>query len=261
VDVAVAKLNAAGTVQWAKRWGGTDIDWPHGLAVDRNGDVVVVGEYWTATDLGGGTRISRGASDIFVAKYSGVDGSYRWDRTYGGGGMDKGSGVAIDPATGNVFVTGGFTGPMTLGTSTIQGGSFLAGFGSAGNNLWAEGFGSASPNDFGLAVALDGNGHLTLAGQVYSASIDFGGGWLIGNGNPDLYVANFSLVGNSPPTYRWATRSGAGVNGISVANAVAMDAQGQALVGGSFQMTVDFGGLLETAAPTTSVAFVARYGP
>jgi len=259
VDVAVAKLNAAGTVQWAKRWGGTDIDWPHGLAVDRNGDVVVVGEYWTATDLGGGNRAGSGASDIFVAKYSGVDGSYRWDRTYGSAGIDKGCGVAVDPRNGNVIVTGGFNNSVNVGSGTISGGIFLAGYDGNGNPLWSMGYGSPSTVDSGLGVCVDGNGNLIFTGQAYAGAMDFGGGWLIGNGNPDYFVAGFNLSGTAAPAYRWSRRAGSGMNGVSIGSAITLDTQGHVFTGGSFQMTVDFGGISSTAAPTTSSAFVVQY--
>src|SRR5205823_1921038 len=98
-DIALAKLSPQGTVLWAKRWGGTDVDLAHGVAVDRAGDLVVSGEFWGTSDLGGGSRVSAGLSDIFIAKYSGADGSYRWGKMISGSYMEESDGVATDPNT------------------------------------------------------------------------------------------------------------------------------------------------------------------
>lgn len=260
VDVALAKLNSSGTVLWAKRIGGLDIDWAHGLAVDRgSGDVLVTGEFWGATDFGGGVRTNSGAADIFVAKYSGADGSYRWDRTIGSGGMDQGYGVAVDARTGNVIITGASGGSLDFGGGPISGGIFLAAYSSSGNYLWAQGYGASSVNDGGLSVAIDAAGTLVMVGEAYAGAVNFGGQWLIGNGNANYVIAAFSLTGNSPPVYKWAHRAGGGMNGVSVGTTVAIDAFGQATAGGNFSLTVDFGNGPKTASPTTSSGFLASY--
>jgi hypothetical protein len=259
IDVALTKLNSDGTALWAKRFGGTDGDWAHGLAVDPSGDVVVTGEFWRTTDLGGGPRTSSGAADIFVAKYSGADGSYRWGKTFGGGGVDRGYSAAVDPQTGNVILTGGFGGAVDFGGGTINGGIFLAGYDGAGNHLWSQGYGSSSTVDSGLSVNIDGNGNLAFGGAVYAGAMDVGGGWMIGNGNADLFVAGFTVLGDAPPAYRWARRAGAGMNGVSQANAVALDGLGHLMIGGTFQMTVDFGGVTATGPAASTAAFMAQY--
>src|SRR5437773_2021468 len=83
-DMALVKLTSAGSTTWAKRWGGTDHDLPTSIAIDRNGDLLVCGEFWGTTDVGGGSKTSIGGSDMFVAKYSSADGSCRWSRVMGG---------------------------------------------------------------------------------------------------------------------------------------------------------------------------------
>jgi hypothetical protein len=50
------------------------------------------------------------------------------------------------------------------------------------------------------------------------------------------------------------------MNGVSIGNAITLDTQGHVFTGGSFQMTVDFGGISSIAAPTTSTAFIVQYG-
>jgi hypothetical protein len=173
--------------------------------------------------------------------------------------MDRGYGVAIDPRTGNVIMTGGFGGSVNFGGGAVTGGIFLAGYDSSGNYLWARGYGTSSTVDSGLSLTIDATGNLAMGGAVYAGALDLGGGWMIGNGNPNLFVANFNLDGNTPPVHRWSRRAGAGMNGVSQANAVALDTLGHMLVGGTFQMTVDFGGTSSTSPPATAASYVAKY--
>jgi len=79
----------------------------------------------TAIDLGGGLQANAGGSDIFVAKYSGLDGSYRWSKTVGSGAWDYGNGVATDPNTGNVIITGTLGGPANFGGGLTPSAAFF----------------------------------------------------------------------------------------------------------------------------------------
>jgi hypothetical protein len=130
---------------------------------------------------------------------------------------------------------------------------FLAGFNSSGACLWAQKWGGdmASNLDQGLGLDIAG-GKLALSGQVTSA-VNFGGGWLMGNGSANYVVASFSLSGNLAPVYRWAKRSGTGTSGPSLASAVAMET-GRVLVVGAFMGTADFGGMTATSSGNSAVA-------
>jgi hypothetical protein len=258
-DIALAKLSAAnGSVLWAKRYGGTDYDQPHGLAVDRSGNLLVTGSFGTTIDLGGGSLSSVGSSDGFVAKYSGVDGSYIWAKAFGTASPDMGNGVAVDPTSGNVIVGGTLGGAFNFGTGlTTSAGIFLAAYDGSGNNLWAKTFNTsiipANGNDSGNAVGVDANGNIVLCGAV-TASINFGGGWLNAANNGSFFMAGFSSSG----AYRWAKRA-SGTAG-SAAYGLAIDTLGHASAGGSIAGATDFGGVsLTTTSPTTATA-VAQYG-
>jgi hypothetical protein len=266
-DVALVKLSAAaGATLWAKRFGGTDIDQPYAVAVDRWGDVVVTGFFWTAIDMGGGSVSSVGAGAMFMAKYSGVDGSYRWGKVVGGSSGAYGYGIATDPNTGNIVVTGNFAGSCDFGggamTTVNSGGLFIAGYDPSGNYLWAKVSGGGT--DSGNAVAIDSNGNLVFTG-IARYSIDFGtwpqDPWLIGNGAVDYFAAAFTISGNSAPVYRWTKFSGAGTaaTGTSTGQAVAFDSLGHVLTAGCFLGTADFGGISATAPASTQAGFVAQY--
>jgi hypothetical protein len=246
MDVAVVKLSGAtGATLWAKGYGGSADDYPNGLVVDRSGDVVVTGQATGPIDLGGGLT---GNGGIFAAKYSGTDGTYRWAKVVSGG---IGNGVATDPATGNVFVTGSSAGALDFGGGPVIGGVFIAAYGPTGNYLWARGYGASG--DSGMAIAVDGNGNLALTGQFTSA-LNFGNGSMYGSG---WFIADFTVSGNLPPVVRWSKHA----NSTSYGSGLAYDSLGHLLMTGCFQiLPIDFGGLTVTPRGYTD-GFVVQYTP
>jgi hypothetical protein len=256
-DIALAKLSSTGAMLWVRRRGGNYDDYVYGLAADSSGDIVVTGGATGPCDLGNGPTPTGG---ILLAKYSGADGSYRWGKAMGG---SAGKAVAVDPNTANIIITGGFQGSVDFGDGPLPGQSgmamFLASYDTSGANLWARTWGGAVQNgsDQGFAIAIDENGNLALTGQIISP-MDFGGGWLFGNGNPNYFVASFMIAGNSPPVHRWARRSGSGTNGSGSGNGISYDLLGNVLTTGFYLGTVDFGGT-SVSSPISYAAFVARY--
>ena len=111
-DGFVARLNANLTTLIQTTYiGGSGIDSVTGMAVHPIfGDVYVVGTTSSAnfpkTDGSSQPASGGGASDVFVARLdTGLTTIVR--ATYAGGtGADAGSGIAIDPATGQIYVTG-----------------------------------------------------------------------------------------------------------------------------------------------------------
>jgi hypothetical protein len=248
-DIVLAKLSPQGTVLWAKRYGAENPDQAYSITVDRSGDILLGGQSpWGATDLGGGT-VNGG---LFVAKYSGLDGSYKWAKTPGSGSV---FGIATDPNTGNVIVTGRVGGPTDFGSGPTQsGGVFLTAYSPSGNNLWAKTFNNSTfphaPNDTGNAVSVDASGNIAFTGTA--ALVNFGAGWVSYGG---YFLANFSSSG----TYRWA--KGASATCTHTGYGVVFDPLGGIVTTGTYNGTTDLGGITITTSSVNGVPFVARYGP
>ena len=95
----VLKLTPVGDEEWAVLFGDTYATYGISIAIDADGDVVVVGN--TASYYS--ERSPRG-TEMFTRKLT-TDGMLLWDDTFGDSGWDTSTGVAID-AQGNVFVVG-----------------------------------------------------------------------------------------------------------------------------------------------------------
>ena len=254
-DVWLMKLGSDGRHLWSMRFGGPGNDVARGLAVNRSGDVVIVGHFSGSVDFGSGPLTSAGDTDIFVAKYSSV-GSILWARRGGGSGTDSAYSVAMDDA-GSVVTAGSFTTLANFGGSPLSpaGGIdiFVAKYDAAGSHLWSKGFG-ATFDDRLFALAADGTGALLLTGQ-FGGNIDFGGGVLVSSAdNQDAFVAKLDASGG----HVWSKRYGSSSQDAGFT--LALGKQGVAAVGGIFGGTVDFGsGPLSSAGG--SDGFVLRVVP
>jgi hypothetical protein len=246
MDAFVAEYTSSGAYLWARVLGADSDDAGKGIATDANGNVLVTGYQGSySVDYGGGPQYSRGASDIFIAKYSSA-GSWGWSKTIGGIGYDQGNAIEADGA-GNVFVTGYF-GPSTSGVD-FGGGPlvsaglsdvFLVKYSDTGQFLWAKRFGS-SGNDVGLAVSTDSSGNVIIAGS-FEGTVDFGGGGLTSSGMRDVFVAKYSATGQ----HLWSKRFGS--TGDEVGYGLAVDSAGDVVLSGKFQGSVSFGGTALTSA-------------
>jgi hypothetical protein len=248
-NIVLAKLSGStGSTVWAKKYGtSTSIDQPNAIAVDRSGNIAVTGTSSGPSDLGGGTM---GNGGTFVAKYSGLDGSYQWAKVLG---ANAGNGIAADPSTGNFFVTGAFTGSVDFGGGAIttpwsqNGGLFVAAYGPGGNYLWAKGYGASG--DTGNAISVDGSGNLALTGAS-GGLIDFTGSG-VPSGGAGFIVASFTTSGS----YRWSHRAN---NLVDNGYGVGFDSNGHLFATGRFELTQDFGGTSVTAQGYED-GFLAQY--
>jgi hypothetical protein len=147
------------------------------LAVAANGDIVLAGASQGQAELGGGSLPAYGGQDVIAARFTSA-GAPLWSNAYGTSGDEAASGLALDPVTGDAFVTGDFAGVLDFATgkNSLDSGAgkrdiFIAAFDAGGVPLWAEQF--KGPNDdhaTGIAVVSDG----VLVGGDYTGSIDLG---------------------------------------------------------------------------------------
>jgi hypothetical protein len=123
-DVFVAKLDAAGTWQWASTAGGTYGAYCSGIAVDDRGGVYVAGSFRGTTQFGAislnSQNLQLGVDDIYIAKMN-ASGNWLWAVPAGGGQNDISTSLALGPFA-TPHVAGEYFSPsMTFGAITIPG--------------------------------------------------------------------------------------------------------------------------------------------
>ncbi|MCH7666561.1 MAG: hypothetical protein IH936_11615, partial [Acidobacteria bacterium] len=120
-------------------------------------------------------------------------------------------------------------------------------------HLWSESFGDISTNE-GRAIAVDEAGNVVLAGS-FEATVAFDGGFTSA-GDSDIFVAKFNPDTPLYAQHLWSRRFGD--TGLDVGYAIAIDGDGNVIVTGSFERTVNFGGGPRTSAGSSDI-FVAKY--
>lgn len=234
-DLFLAKFSPAGAHLWSRSFGDGDFQLGRAVAVDGQGNVLVTGNLWGTTDLGGGDLVSQG-SDLFVAKFSPA-GEHLWSRHYGDSEPQSGWAVAAD-SQGNTVVAGSLKGTMDLGGGPLASAGwtdlFVAKLSPAGDHLWSRGFGGEN-HQYARAVAVDGQDDVVLAGY-FAKAVDFGGGELVSAGLNDGFVAKFTDSGE----HLWSKRFGDGED--QEAAGVAVDGAGDIVLTGFFEGAMDLGG-------------------
>jgi hypothetical protein len=215
-----------------------------GVSVDTAGNVFVVGASGTITGGDAPDEPVVQEFEVFARKYNGAGlDAPLWSREVDEAGRDDGNAIAVD-AAGNVVIVG-TTGGEVSGTSFGSTDFFVRKYNNGGTLVWSEQFGS-SGGDQALAVALDGSGNVFVAGDT--------SGEFLGQtsaGDVDAFVMKLSPFGVEQWTHQFGTAE------IDSAFAVAVDANGDALVAGSVRL----GGALEGQISAGSTdAFVRKYG-
>jgi hypothetical protein len=197
------------------------------------------------TGLAGATTSSSGSPGGAASTSTGTGGDAGSMATTGTGGMaTTGTGGAGGMAT---------TGPCSGGTTTTGTGG--ADGGSVGL-LWAQQFGDGL-GQTPYAVAVDIAGNVIVAGVSYDGWVDFGGMGAPGTGTPTIVVLKLKATGQ----YVWS-------KGFPISSpdnpftaspvSVAVDVQGNMILAGLLEGSMNFGGGALTA---TGSVFVAKLDP
>jgi uncharacterized repeat protein (TIGR01451 family) len=275
-NVFAVKLNAGGTFSWAESLGGGSYAFGEGIGADAQGDVYLTGELMGVGNFSptGLLPIASGDNgqdqNPFVAKLA-PSGNPLWVDVLGAGGESIGVGLAVD-AAGNVYTTGEFSGGGNFdphGTYYLpwsaSGGSarnaYVSELDANGNFVWAKALGGGSQDTYGIAVAVDGTGKVTVAGE-YSGTGNFnpdGGTTLSSSGGYNAFVTQLDAAGH----FAWAKSVGAGAQAYG--EAVAVAGTGAVDVAGSFQGTGNFdpgSGVTSLSSPASNKdAFLVQIAP
>ncbi|MFO0588775.1 MAG: hypothetical protein U0441_14590 [Polyangiaceae bacterium] len=251
-DVLVGKLDAAGMPVWLHGYGSAGMyEQALSVATDASGAVYVTGYFDGAVSFGGPTLTSAGNLDVFVVKLDAM-GNHVWSRRFGDAAPQLGVDVAVD-ANGDVLVLAKGYGSPDFGAGPLMSAGlfdvFVVKLDMNGSPLWSRRFGGAEDDD-ATAIGVDAAGDVALTGTVKGA-VDFGGGALPAKGGFDVFVAKLGPDG----AHLWSKRLGDAAN--QVAGGLAVDANGDVLLTGGFEGTIDLGsGALQAAGPAD--VFAAR---
>ncbi|MGB0522471.1 MAG: RHS repeat-associated core domain-containing protein, partial [Flammeovirgaceae bacterium] len=182
-----------------------------------------------------------------------------WSQQVGGtGGYDFA--VSTIDATGNVYVGGNYTQPITLGegnhqvTLTHSGDvdMFWAKYSPEGALIWAK-KATGPQKEYVNDLHTDANGNLYITG-FYGTNVDFDGRAVSSSNGTDMFVAKYDTNGNLV----WM-KAGTGTSAIQ-GKGVRADAAGNVFVSGWFYNDITFDGVNRiNASNWQSDVFLAKY--
>ena len=180
-DVFIAKLNFSATsLIYATYLGGSDADYPYGIAVDSFGNAYISGTT-ASSDFPISMNAYRskyhGNYDAFVSKINPTGSILLYSLVISGSNYDYGRGIVLDKSC-NAYVTGStgsYNFPVTSGAyqSTIKGlgNAFVSKINPTGSNLLYSTFIGGSDYDYSYSIALDSSNNVYIAGGT--SSLDY----------------------------------------------------------------------------------------
>jgi hypothetical protein len=220
-----------------------------------NDHFLVCGSATNTASALGATGTAGGGKDVLVAAIKTSDGTVLWAKIFGGAGNQECFAAALDDS-GNAVFTGTYAGTLDFGSGAFPSTSnaWVAKFdGSTGALMAAKplGTGASSVQDAGVAgtklnptaLATNAQNDIVVGGSIQSA-VTFGAWTLTNTGLADAIAVKLSGTDLSPT---WARRWGQGDRGSYAGSAgVAFDSLGNATVVGTFQKSIDIGGVTQT---------------
>jgi hypothetical protein len=245
-DIFLAKFGRSGELRWLLQAGGPGDDVGNDIAFDVEQNIYVAGSFTdsaTFRSVRGPARTVTGVGEtIFLAKYD-PSGQLAWVQTGTVSFIadNEGFGVAIEPVTGTVFITGRTQGDTTFSSSdgtehTVPGVGtwhmYLVKYDINGNFQWGQS-NEASPNCIPRKVAVDAHNSAYVTGWLEGTttfhSNDGHDLTITGLSKPvqtfpdfpdDAFIVKYDAEGNA----KWGNLIG-GYKGIGTDIAVSRDGQ------------------------------------
>jgi hypothetical protein len=207
-DIFLAKFERSGELRWLLRAGGAGDDVGNDIAFDLARNIYVTGSFRdsaTFPSLHGPAKTVTGLGQtVFLAKYH-PSGTLAWVQTgtVSVNADNEGFGVAVEPVTGTVFVTGRTQTQTTFSSSdgtehAVPGPGtwhmFLVKYDSDGNFQWGQS-NEASPNALPHKVAVDEDNNAYVTGWLEGTTT------FHSNDGHDLTITGLSAFVQSPPDF------------------------------------------------------------
>ncbi|NNE08562.1 MAG: hypothetical protein HKN20_08370, partial [Gemmatimonadetes bacterium] len=256
-DIFLLELASSGVTNATETYGGSGDEKWAGVCVDDFDAVILAGTFEDTVDFGAGPpAVSLGVREGCLAKFSSVGGSLQWVREYDAAmSGDQCCLTSVATDGGNIFTTGFFSGSVSFAGAPLAsaGGNdvFVAGHKSNGDAIWSIRGGSAG-SDFANHIVY-GDDRLAVSG-MFSGNAGFGADTLQSNGSFDALLVVCTLFG----TMDYARGGGGSGYDDAMQATIALD---EIWLAGGLRDVAAFDSVsLSGASPTSSDAFLVRYG-
>ena len=190
-DIVLVKYNNLGEHQWNTTWGGSSGEGAYSIALDSSENIYITG--FT-------TSFGAGSLDMVLIKYNNL-GERQWNTTWGGSGLEYGSGISFDSSNSIYLV--GVTNSFGAGSIDIT----LVKYNTLGELQWNTTWGGSNGDGTWDGIVLDSSGNIFLAGYTGS----------FGAEGRDIILVKYNNLGE----HQWNTTWGG--SGDDYGEAIAFD--------------------------------------
>jgi PKD repeat protein len=259
-DIFAAKVSPSGKLLWAKSWGGTGDDFASSIAVDKEGNSFITGDFYATVIFGKDTLKSAGNNDIFITKLD-PDGNCVWAKRAGNTGTDDSRSIVINSSGTGIYLTGYYQQTISFGNKSLTnyGSSdiFLVKYDADGTCIWAKNAGS-SYTEYGDAIDLDQIGNLYMTGNYFTA-LNFG---TVSKpvmitappGGQGVFLAKYDTLG----VIVWAKMIAAGT-ASALGDGLSVNKFNNPVICGYFEATCNFDGQPHTVEGDSHDGFVSEF--
>ena len=213
-NIFIIKYDQNGAVVWARQSQGVSQQWVSGIALDRNGNVVIAGVFSGTLTFGAVTLTStlgiiiRQPYDGFIAKFD-PQGELVFVKQISGPNTENLNGLAIDRQN-SIIITGSYSGkvhfgeiagryPVYLTSADDSTEIFVVKYLASGQIVWAKSSRNTGPNNSfptGNAVACDEENNIYVTGG-FDLVLKFGNDCAYGDPHSiDTYLLKMDPSGN-----------------------------------------------------------------
>jgi len=191
-DVWVLKLNADGSKDWDKTFGGSGDDLANSVQTTSDNGYIITG--YTKSNNFDVEDGNNGDKDIWVLKLN-ADGSKAWDKTFGGSGEDQAN--SIQTTSDNGYIVTGYTSSDSMDIEDGNNGTidvWVLKLNADGSKAWDKTFGGTQA-ETGWSIQKTFHGGYILLATTTSSGGD-GDIKDENNGNYDVWVIKLDSEGN-----------------------------------------------------------------
>ena len=183
-DFWTVKINAAGTIQWQKTYGGSAEDRAADIKQTTDGGYIMAGNTWSND---GDITFKYPSTDYWLVKTD-ANGIIQWQKTYGGNSEDYGYAVSL--TTDGGYIVCGYSLQPTFGDITGHHGgadAWLVNTNATGVIQWQKALGG-SQGEYSYAVQQTSDGGFVVAANSNSNDGDVSGN----HGSYDLWLVKLA---------------------------------------------------------------------
>jgi hypothetical protein len=236
-DIFVLKYSPSGKLEWVFCAGSEKSDKGLTLGIDNKSNIYISGFFSANSKFNNTTLSSKGAEDVFLAKFT-SGGLMVFAKQFGGSGTDYPTALTIN-SKDDIFICGNFD--LSLKTESdenkelISAGQtdiFIVKYDGIGNCNHAAQLGG-SDRDFANAITTDRNNNLYIAGK-FENNLEASKKSVQSFGASDILIAKY----DSEMNLEWLYNAGGPEE--DEANALVTDSKNNVYITGSFSGTAEF---------------------